>query len=286
MSKMLFVLMNLDFDLDKVRTDSNLWCGIMVGIAICAFIAGFCQKFLFGYIGENVTYSIRKTLYRKITEKHLGWFDERDNAPGVLTSTLSSDAQVINGVSTEGLASILEAISALITGLTISFVFSWKESLVLIGILPFMSVTGFMNAMFQKGISITSEDSTKMADLLAGDAIINYKTVASFAHENKLIKDYSQLIKGEEGKAKRKAMMIGFTYGFSQFVLFGTQAAIFYAGALFMVHFHEDPLHMFIAIFAIMFASIEIGQSQQFGPDIGKAKAAATKIFSIIDQPT
>lgn len=31
-------------------------------------------------------------LYRHIMVKDLGWFDERDNAPSVLTSTLSSDA--------------------------------------------------------------------------------------------------------------------------------------------------------------------------------------------------
>lgn len=41
-----------------------------------------------------------------------------------------------------------------------------------------------------------------------------------------------------------------------------------------------------MAIFSIMFASVEIGQSQQFGPDIGKAKAAAKKIFGIIDYPS
>lgn len=58
-----------------------------------------------------------------------------------------------------------------------------------------MAISGYMNAMFQKGLSVSSEDSIKLADLLAGDAIINYKTVASFAHENKLIKDYAMLLK-------------------------------------------------------------------------------------------
>lgn len=34
---------------------------------------------------------------------------------------------------------------------------------------------------------MSSEESIKQADLLASDALINYKTVASFAHEDKLV---------------------------------------------------------------------------------------------------
>jgi len=35
--------------------------------------------------------NIRSTLYGSLLKKHLGWFDKRDNAPGVLTSVLASD---------------------------------------------------------------------------------------------------------------------------------------------------------------------------------------------------
>ena len=64
----------------------------MLIIAILSFLACFGHKFSFGYVGENITLKIRKNLYRKILEKHQGWFEEKDNAPGVLTSTLSNDA--------------------------------------------------------------------------------------------------------------------------------------------------------------------------------------------------
>ena len=76
----------------------------------------------------------------------MGWFDERSNAPGVLSTTLSSDASVINGVSTEGLSPILEAISAVITGLVIGFYFSWRVACVTIAVIPFMGISGYMNA--------------------------------------------------------------------------------------------------------------------------------------------
>lgn len=41
MSKMLFVLMNLTNDLNDVRYDSNLWCGLMLTLSLASFITGF-----------------------------------------------------------------------------------------------------------------------------------------------------------------------------------------------------------------------------------------------------
>ncbi len=43
---------------------------------------------------------------------------------------------------------------------------------------------------------------------------------------------------------------------------------------------------MFICIFAMNFGAMASGQANQFGPDIGKAKSAAMKIFSIFERPT
>lgn len=36
----------------------------------------------------------------------------------------------------------------------------------------------------------------------------------------------------------------------------------------------------------MMFGAMAAGQAQQFGPDLGKAKQAAQKIFGIMDVPT
>ena len=86
--------------------------------------------------------------------------------------------------------------------------------------------------------------------------------------------------------AVKSSMITGFAYGLSQFIIYATISIIFYAGVKFVQNNGENPEDIFMAIFSIMFASLEIGQSQQFGPDIGKARAAARKIFSILDYPS
>ena len=107
-----------------------------------------------------------------------------------------------------------------------------------------------------------AENSHKYANLLAGDAIMNYRTVASFAYEKQIVRDYWTLLDQPRRTAVRQAHKIGGSYGFSQFVLYAVIATMFYAGAQFMDKFGEDPLNMFITIFAMMFGALESGQSQ------------------------
>lgn len=150
-------------------------------LSVTALLTGFVQKFSFGVVGENVAFNIRKTLYRKLLQKHQGWYDHRENAPGILTTTLSSDCQVINGVSTEGLGSILEAGCSVGTGIVIAFFCSWRMALVCVIISPLLLLTGYMSAKRSSGLGKDQSSVQTQGDLLVSDSITNYRTVASFA---------------------------------------------------------------------------------------------------------
>jgi hypothetical protein len=72
-----------------------------------------------------------------------------------------------------------------------------------------------MNVKLQKGLSDGSEGAFKDANLLAGDAIMNYRIVASFAHEEQILKDYEKLLSGPYPKIVKQAHIMGLVFGFS-----------------------------------------------------------------------
>lgn len=74
----------------------------------------------------------------------------------------------------------------------------------------------------------------KDANVLAGDSIINYRTVASFANEDQILADYDAMLEGPVQVATKKCHVMGITFGFSQFVQYGVYAVMFYASALFL----------------------------------------------------
>jgi ABC-type multidrug transport system fused ATPase/permease subunit len=76
----------------------------MVGVAIVAGGGKFTSIWCFEYLGTIVTYSMRKEVYQNIIEKNLGWFDEKENGTSVLTSAMSTDSGIINGVGTSSIS--------------------------------------------------------------------------------------------------------------------------------------------------------------------------------------
>jgi ABC-type transport system involved in Fe-S cluster assembly fused permease/ATPase subunit len=62
------------------------------------------------------------------------------------------------------------------------------------------------------------EEAFKDANLLAGDSILNYRTIASFAHDEVIINQYDAYLEIPLKKATKDAHFIAISFGFSQFV--------------------------------------------------------------------
>ena len=71
-------------------------------------------------------------------------------------------------------------------------------------------------------------------------------------------------------------------------------AAMFYTGG-FLINKSIDektdkstlrPFDVFTALFSIMMGAMNAGSAAAYGPDMGKAKAAASRIFKIVDYPS
>jgi len=105
------------------NVDNYVW--IICGMGGLTLLFSFISKFSFSLLGENVTLKIRFDLYRSILRKNIGWFDEAGNSPSVLTSAMAEDTSIINGVSTESLAAILESLFSILVGVGIGFYYCW-----------------------------------------------------------------------------------------------------------------------------------------------------------------
>lgn len=122
---------------------------------------------------------------------------------------------------------------------------------------------------------------------MAGDSILNYRTVASFGHDYLIINEFDKMIEGPIRTSIKRAQCIGFWFGFSQFVQNVVFALLYWAGAMFQKdEGTQNGTNLFIATFAMMFGSFAAGQANQYGPDMGKAKRAGFIVFTYIDVPT
>ena len=110
---------------------------------------------------------------------------------------------------------MLESASALLVGLTLGFILSWRESIACLVCVPFMVFGAIISVRFQKGMSDSSDKAAKSANVLAGDAILNYRTVASFGNDEQIIADYDRMLEGPYKIAVSKCHVIGIIFGFT-----------------------------------------------------------------------
>lgn len=281
-TKVLFVMM----DEENMARNLLKYCGILLLIGFIALITHFTEKFCFGCLAETMSRNIREECYESILRKQVGWFDLPENTAGQLTNILSTEVNTLNGASTESIAIMFEASIGLLCGIVLAFYYEWRISLVALGVAPIMMITAGINSKVKAGSLVNIDKSQVKTNSMVSDSIINYNTVASFAHEDILIQKYKDSLAVKLHKEVRKCYISGFIFGFSQFMQFGMYTILFWSGAKFVEKYDVNGQDLFTAIYAMMFAAVGAGQAQQFGPSAGKGVEAAAKIYDIIDEPS
>ena len=124
----------------KAKVDRDHWFLGFLFLCIGIGIVIGLEKLVYGVSGENLTHSVRKLLFKGIIFKQVSWFDDEKKAPGVLTTVLSEDVAMLNGMTTETLSTVLEALLGLVLGVILACIFSWRMALLTIATVPIMIV--------------------------------------------------------------------------------------------------------------------------------------------------
>lgn len=119
------------------------------------------QFTLFGFVGERITKKIRLETYSKILRMPIAWFDKPRNSSGTLSARLASDCQMVNGLLTTNISILIQNISTLISGLIIGFVYEWRVTLIALGLIPLMIISGIVQMSFTMGFSDKTDSAYK-----------------------------------------------------------------------------------------------------------------------------
>jgi ATP-binding cassette subfamily B (MDR/TAP) protein 1 len=128
----------------QLEQETNKWAIIFIIIAIAGFVFTFFQNTLFGFASELLTERIRKSTFATILRQDIGFFDQEENATGVLTSNLAGDAQKVQGVSGAIVGTMLQIWTNLVGSIIIALIYGWKLGLVATAALPLLLFTGVM----------------------------------------------------------------------------------------------------------------------------------------------
>lgn len=290
LAKYVFVLA-LPIETEQEKQDfshqRNVWTWAFIGLVIGIGLSTFVQKVCFGWGGDNLTLKLRIKLFESILRKHIGWFDNKERAPGILTNMITEDINAVNGLTTEAIGIILEASMGLVISCAICFYFCWQLAIIVSLISPFMVLGGLGQAKLQFSQGAV-EDHQKQANSLLSDIILNYRTVIAFGSKNvdSILDRYAELLIVPREAGIKKAHISGLFFGYSQGIRFVFIAIVFYLASLFTKNYSLDSQEVFTGCYVVFVGAIGTGVSLSQMPSISKARASAKLIFGIIEEPS
>ncbi|XP_042730707.1 bile salt export pump isoform X2 [Lagopus leucura] len=271
-------------DEEEQKVQINGVCLLFVLVGIVSFFTQFLQGYNFAKSGELLTRRLRKIGFQAMLGQDIGWFDDRRNSPGALTTRLATDASQVQGATGSQIGMIINSFTNIGVAIIIAFYFSWKLSLVIMCFLPFLALSGAVQAKMLTGFAAQDKKALEATGQISSEALSNIRTVAGIGKEKKFIDAFEKNLDMPYRAAIKKANVYGICFGFAQSIVFIANSVSYRYGG-FLVQ--TEGLHysfVFRVISAIVTSGTSLGRASSYTPNYAKAKTSAARLFQLIDR--
>ncbi|XP_018424050.1 PREDICTED: bile salt export pump-like [Nanorana parkeri] len=271
-------------DEKEQRDQINGICLLFVLIGVISLLTQFLQGYTFAKSGELLTRRLRKIGFKAMLGQEVGWFDDPRNSPGALTTRLATDASQVQGATGSQIGMIVNSLTNIGVAIIIAFYFSWKLSLVIMCFLPFLALSGALQARMLTGFANQDKHAMESAGRISSESLGNIRTIAGIAKEKQFIEMYEEQLEAPYRAAIKKANVYGLCFGFAQCIVFIANSVSYRYGGYLV---EAENLHysfVFRVISSIVTSGTALGRASSYTPDYAKAKISAARFFKLVDR--
>ncbi|KAI9311518.1 P-loop containing nucleoside triphosphate hydrolase protein [Dichotomocladium elegans] len=261
---------------------ANLYAFIFVIFGLASLVGYGGQISSFEIAGERYTERLRAAIFRAYMKQEIGYFDDDEHSMGALTSKLAIDSKNVNELATKVWGDIAQIASICITGLVISFVYSWTLTLIILCISPFIGAATYYESAIHGGFEDETAKANEQSGEVAGEAIKEIRTVAALNKQSHFEIKFDRALEHPHKLAMKKAYMSSIGYAFQQGMMMYTNAVSFYAGVRLIQDGKINFEQMMICMLAILNTAQGVGRASVFTSTYAKAKNSAIAAFEVL----
>ncbi|KAI0228655.1 hypothetical protein L0F63_005647 [Massospora cicadina] len=261
---------------------TRFWALMFLVLAVGASLAQLASQLGFGIASEKLSSRLRTLSFDAMLKQEVGWFDRDANSAGGLVSTLSQDAQDIQGFSGVTFGSILNVVINLISCMVVALAYGWKLALVVMACLPLLLYAGYLRIAMIRNFQAKNKQSYSNSAEMACENASAMRTVASLTKEDSVMAAYRRALDGPLQAGYRNAFLSSIVFAVSMSCNFFVNALTFWYGATLVAN-REYELQQFFTIFmALVMGASGASRVFAYAPDMNKARDAAATLFYLL----
>jgi len=244
----------------------------------------------FGMASERLNKRVRDSTFSSLVRQEVAFFDKR--SVGAITSQLQDDAARIHTFTGEPIRTVIIALSSVITGTVVSFIFMWPFAILACACIPLMGYASSIEMQQMLGEDEGNHDADSAQDELNSpggilvETLLNIRTVAALTLEEQRAKDFENAIIRSQPRYVYDGFKAGLTGGISMFIqqwINGLQ--MWFGGWLLFTYRDAFTFKDFlISNFSILFSLFGLGAAFNGLSDRKEMEKSAGRIFYLLDR--
>ncbi|MEP6573667.1 MAG: ABC transporter transmembrane domain-containing protein, partial [Gemmatimonadota bacterium] len=255
----------------------------LLGLFAIQALLNYAQTYLLSATGERAVAGLREELFAKLLRMPPGFFADRRT--GELTSRLTTDVGLLQGVLSHQIAEFSRQVLALSGGVIVLTYMQPRLTFTALGVVPLVVGSAVFFGRRLRRITTGVQDKVAEATAVAEEAFSQIRTVQSFVQEPAERGRYGERIRQVVVAALERAQVRGVFFGVITFSTFSGMVIVLWQGGLQVLEgrLTAGALVMFL-LYTITIAAA-IGALTSFFSSYQEALGAAERVFEILEAP-
>ncbi|EAY11234.1 ABC transporter family protein [Trichomonas vaginalis G3] len=254
-----------------------------INVAMLFFM--LVSQSLKSYCVPKFATDVRVKIYSSLVNQSIDYFDQQST--GVLVSRLSEDVTLIRETYIDKFLQVIQSSVQAIGGIVLSFISSWRVSLICLVAIPIVLVTFWLGEFYVGKLWYKYNERSTTAASKAEEVITQFRTVKAFDGEMKEYDAYTSSLDGVDDVYTTTSIVHGVKDGVISFFANAMIAAVLYFTSYFIIKKPSYGIRAgdaLVLMMSLMFATMGFTQVFSSIDDFRKANISSRKVLEIIEK--
>ncbi|MGH7627857.1 MAG: ABC transporter ATP-binding protein [Gemmatimonadales bacterium] len=244
-------------------------------------VFNYVQAYYLSATGERAVAGLRRELFEKLLEMPPGFFADRRT--GELTSRLTTDVGLLQGVLSHQIAEFSRQVLALVGGIVLLTLMQPRLTLTALGVVPVVVGSAVFFGRRLRRMTTGVQDKVAEATAVAEEAISQIRTVQSFTQEPMERRRYGEHILESVRAALARARVRGMFFGVLTFTTFGGIVFVLWQGGVLVLEGELTAGALVSFLLYTITIAAAIGALASFFSAYQEAVGAAERVFELLE---